>query len=620
MKNKPYDFCGWATRANVKCSDGRTIMKDAFKDCDGMTVPLIWNHQHDSPFAVLGHAELENRPEGVFMRGYLNDSPQADSIRSQLKNGDIKELSIYANKLSQRAGDVLHGMIREVSLVISGANPKARIEDIVLAHAESGIEGEAEIYTGFQQFGFYHAEKEPEEKGEEVAGKETSGEPTVEEIKKRYYAMSDDDKEVVHALVAMALNDGNKDTDDEEEDEEDMKHNAFEGTSDYGSTFLSHADQARILEMAKEPGMSFKSALDFYADQNGLELMHNDDEGPSGFNPDTSVNGNVTWLFPEYQTLGPKEPEIITNDRGWVGSIINGTSKTPFSRVRTRYVDIRNIEGSMDELRARGYEKGSKKDFVGNYEIAKRETDPQTVYVSSMLERDDITDITDFDYINWQYKIDRGQLEEELAQAILIGDRRASNAKGKINPAHIRNIWNDDELYTLHYDIDVEAMREKLQGEETGGYFGENFVYSEAMIETLANARIKRKGTGTPDMWISPYMLNKLLLARDRNGRRIRATQAELATELGVGTIHTIEQFDDTLIRTDGSNNKHRLLGIVGNMKDYTIGTTKGGQITHFTDFDIRFNEHISLIETRLSGATTRIESFIVLEEPYTDN
>lgn len=612
--NRPYDFCGWATRANVKCRDGRTIMKDAFKDCDGKTVPLVWNHQHDSPFAVLGHALLENRPEGVFMKGYLNDSPQADSVRSQLKNGDIKAMSIYANDLMQRGMDVLHGAIREVSLVLAGANPKARIEDIVLAHGDD-IPGEAVIYSGEQTIGLFHSEDKGEDKmANEKQPESGNGDLTTEEIKKRYNAMSEDEKEVVHALVGMALqNKGNKatDEDDEEDEEEDMKHNAFEGSADYSSNYLTHSDQARILDMAKEPGMTFQSALNFYAEQNGFELMHNDDEGPSGWDPDPTASGNISWLFPEYQTLGPKEPEIITNDRGWVGSVINGTSKMPFSRVRTRHVDIRNI----DDLRAKGYQKGQKKDFVGNYNLVRRETDPQTIYVSSMLERDDVTDITDFDYIQWQYKIDRGQLEEELAMAILIGDRRADNVKGKINPVHIRPIWTDDELYTMHYDIDVEAMREKLQGDETGGYFGENFVYSEAMIEVLADARVKRRGSGTPDMYISPYMLNKLLLARDRNGRRIRATQAELATELGVGTIHTVEQFED-LVRTDGDNGRHKLLAIIGNMKDYGVGSTKGGQITHFTDFDIRFNELISLLETRLSGANTRVYSFIVLEEP----
>ena len=618
MSKKPYDFCGWATRNNVKCSDGRTIRKDAFKTCDGQEVPLIWNHRHDTPLAVIGHCLLENRDEGVFMYGYLNETENANAIRAQLKNGDIKALSIYANELRQKGADVMHGIIREVSLVLAGANPKARIEDIVLAHGEDefAIDGEAIIVSGEQEIELYHSD---DKKEEEVADKdkkpaeEGKGEEmSAEELKKRFNEMSDDDKNVVYTLVGMALNDKKTTDDEDEEEEDDMKHNVFEGGKGDNTNVLCHADQQEILELAKAPGMSLKSALSVYAEENGLELMH-DGLTSSGFTQDTTVDGNITYLFPEYKDYKPGAPELITNDRGWVNAVISGATKLPYSRVRTRHVDIRKL----NDLRARGYQKGEKKDVVGNYTLGHRETDPQTIYVESELERDDVVDITDFDYVQWQYNIDRWQLEEELATAIMLGDSRADGVKGKIYPTHIRPIWTDDELYSMHYDIDIEAARETLQGEETGGYFGEEFLYSEALIKTVLDASIDRLSNATPSMWISPWMKNKLMLARDRNGRRIRANESELASEIGVNKIHTVQQFAN-MIRTDSRGNQHKLLAIIGNMGDYGVGSTKGGQITHFTDFDIKFNQLISLIETRLSGALLAIKSFIVIEEPYT--
>ena len=320
-------------------------------------------------------------------------------------------------------------------------------------------------------------------------------------------------------------------------------------------------------------------------------------------------------MFPEYQLYGPKTPQLLTDDQSWVSSVINGATKLPYSRVRTRYVDIRNVNGNHNDLRARGYQKGQQKDFVGNYNLVRRETDPQTVYVESELERDDVIDITDFDYVQWQYNIDRMQLENELATAIMLGDGRADGTKGKIYPTHIRPIWTDDDMYTIHKDIDIAAAREEIQGTDTASYFSDNFIYTEAMIAAIQDVFIDFMGTGTPDMYIDPWMLNKLMLARDRNGRRIRNTVKELASELNVGTVHRVQQFKNR-IRTDSQGNQHKLLAIIGNMKDYGIGSTKGGQITHFTDFDIRFNQLISLLETRLSGANMGLYSFIVIEEP----
>lgn len=619
MSKKP-DFCGYVTRNDVLCSDGRIIRKDAFKDCDGTIVPLVYNHDHDNLNAVIGHAELFNRPDGVFSNCYLNpDVENGILAKALIKHGDITGLSIYANRLKQNGSDVIHGKIREVSIVLAGANPGAFIEPKSVTHSEDGSEtvDEAVIFMG-ENFELYHAdEKDEKEKtmAEEKTPVENSGdgEETIQDV---FDTLNEKQKTVVYALIGAALDEkGGTDDDDDDEENEDMKHNVFDQDT-HQEDVLTHSDLNDIVAYAKESNGSFKDTFNGFMRENNLELAHTD-LNSSGFSQDTTQDGNVTWLFPEYQLYGPKTPQLLTNDQSWVSSVINGTTKLPYSRVRTHHVDIRNINGKFDSLRARGYQKGEQKDFVGNYNLVRRETDPQTIYVESELERDDVIDITDFDYVQWQYNIDRMQLEEELATAIMLGDSRADGVKGKIYPTHIRPIWTDDDLYTIHKDIDVASARTEVQGTETGSYFSDNFVYTEAMIAAVQDTFIDFMGTGTPDMYIDPWMLNKLMQARDRNGRRIRSTVNELASELNVGAVHRVQQFRNR-IRTDKAGKQHRLLAIIGNMKDYGVGSTKGGQITHFTDFDIRFNQLISLIETRLSGANMHLYSFIVIEEPVT--
>ena len=616
MSKKP-DFCGYVTRNDVLCSDGRIIRRDAFKDCDGITVPLVYNHDHDHLEAVIGHAELINRPDGVFSNCYLNTDVEYGKLaKALIAHGDITGLSIYANRLKQNGPDVIHGKIREVSLVLAGANPGAFIEPKSVTHSDDGVENvdEAVIYMG-ENFELYHAdEKEKtvaEDKNKKPEEPETEENDDGKSIKEVFETMTEEQKKVVYALVGAAISD--QEGGNEKEEKEDMKHNVFD-QNEQQSDVLTHSDLDGIVLDAKESNGSFRESFNIFMKNNDLELVH-DGLTSSGFSQDTTQDGNITWLFPEYQIYGPKTPQLLTDDQSWVSSVINGATKLPYARVRTRYVDIRNVNGNHDDLRARGYQKGQQKDFVGNYNLVRRETDPQTIYVESELERDDVIDITDFDYVQWQYNIDRMQLENELATAIMLGDGRADGTKGKIYPTHIRPIWTDDDMYTIHKDIDIAAAREEVQGTDTASYFSDNFIYTEAMIAAIQDVFIDFMGTGTPDMYIDPWMLNKLMLARDRNGRRIRNTVKELASELNVGTVHRVQQFKNR-IRTDSQGNQHKLLAIIGNMKDYGIGSTKGGQITHFTDFDIRFNQLISLLETRLSGANMGLYSFIVIEEP----
>lgn len=616
MSRKP-DFCGYVTRNDVLCSDGRIIRKDAFKDCDGITVPLVYNHDHDHLEAVIGHAELINRPDGVFSNCYLNPDVEYGKLaKALIAHGDITGLSIYANRLKQNGPDVIHGKIREVSLVLAGANPGAFIEPKSVTHSDDGVENvdAAVIYMG-ENFELYHSDEKENEKemadGKNKTEEASGSDKTVKDV---FDTLNEEQKTVVYALIGAALDEkGGSDDEDDDEENEDMKHNVFDQDSRTDEV-LTHSDLDGIVLDAKESNGSFRDSFNVFMKNNDLELVH-DGLTSSGFSQDTTQDGNITWLFPEYQIYGPKTPQLLTDDQSWVSSVINGATKLPYSRVRTRYADIRNVNGNHNDLRARGYQKGQQKDFVGNYNLVRRETDPQTVYVESELERDDVIDITDFDYVQWQYNIDRMQLENELATAIMLGDGRADGTKGKIYPTHIRPIWTDDDMYTIHKDIDIAAAREEIQGTDTASYFSDNFIYTEAMIAAIQDVFIDFMGTGTPDMYIDPWMLNKLMLARDRNGRRIRNTVKELASELNVGTVHRVQQFKNR-IRTDSQGNQHKLLAIIGNMKDYGIGSTKGGQITHFTDFDIRFNQLISLLETRLSGANMGLYSFIVIEEP----
>lgn len=387
-----------------------------------------------------------------------------------------------------------------------------------------------------------------------------------------------------------------------------MKHNVFENEKQTNGGILCHADQEAIVAMAKTSQVgSFQTALEIYAENNKLEH----DAVSGGFVQ--TGEGNIYNLFPEYKEVRPGAPELITSDQGWISRVMAKVHKSPISRIRTSQVDIRNI----DALRARGYTKGKQKKQAGNFKLVRRTTDPQTVYVKNALHRDDIIDITDFDYVQYLYNIDRMMLNEELATAIMLGDGRDDGDEGKISADHIRPIWLDDDLYTLHVDLDIEGAKSELQGTGTGENFGENYITAEAMINTVLYAREKYKGTGTPDFFCTPRMLNVMLLARDMNGRRIYSSKAELASALNVGEICTAEQFEGKT-RTTSDSKKKKLVGIITNLADYSLGATKGGEVTHFTQFDIDFNQEKSLLETRVSGALTRVYSAIAVEEDVT--
>lgn len=627
-----YDFSGWATRYNIKCADGRVLLKGAFDDCDGKTVPLVWNHLHDGPENVLGHAILEKRDEGVYAYCYLNDTEKGKDTKDIVKHGDVTQLSIYANKLKQKGPSVFHGVIRELSVVLSGANPEANI-DSVIVHGDDGYDGEAIIFAGeddnykpepyLEHSAKKEEEKKPAEEEKKEPAEEKEKEPMAEEKKEEkktedggktveevFNSMNEEQKNVVYAMIGAALEEAGGGDDDEED--EKVKHNVFDNDYEQGN-YLSHADEEQILNMAKASQIgSFQTALGIFEEENGLQH----DAIAGGFvQPPTP--GNVTMLFPEYKEVRPGAPELVTSDQGWITTVMNKVHKSPISRIRTSHVDIRNL----DSLRAKGYVKGKEKALAGNFKLARRTTDPQTIYVKNALHRDDIIDITDFDYVQYLYNIDKMMLNEELATAIMIGDGREDGDADKIYPDKIRPIWTDDDLYCIHKDIDFSGMATELNGTGSKTYFGDNYIKAEAMINTVLYARENYKGTGTPDMYVTPHMLNVMLLARDRNGRRIYSSKAELASALNVGEIYTVEQFagKTRTVTVDGDEVTKGLVALIVNLSDYALGATKGGQVTHFTQFDIDFNQEKSLLETRVSGALTKLYSAIAIEEVVED-
>lgn len=598
-----YDFSGWATRNNLKCSDGLTILPNAFKENDGKTVPMVWNHQHDKPSNVLGHALLENREDGVYAYCTFNDSKDAQTAKILVEHGDISALSIYANRLERRGAAVRHGCIREVSLVMAGANPGAFIET-VLRHGEES-ESEAIIYTG-EELELAHSSDKPDEKNSEekqasLKSEDRESNPgNGETVRDVYNSLTNKQKDVVCALVGAAIE---KDEDTETAKHDDskggntsMKHNVFDKTTD--PNVLSHSDEEKILGIAKSSSVgSLRDALQIYSETNDT-LKH-------GFE-------DISQLFPDYGDLRPGAPELITDDQGWISAFINRCEKSPISRIRTKQVDIRG-----DNMRASGYGKGKKKRDIGNVKLIKRTTDPQTVYVKDALHRDDILDITDFDVVAYQYNIMDQKLREELARDILIGDDRDEGDEAKVFEEHVRSIWNDDDLYTIHRDVDIAATKAELQGSGTGMNFGENYIYAEAIVSAALYAREEYKGSGSLNFFCTPHLLNVMLLARDRNGRRIYDSTSDLAKALNVVNIYTVEQFEGKTRKTERGEVK-KLLGLFVNPKDYCLGAVKGGQITRFNQFDIDFNQQKYLIETRLSGALTRPYAAIALEEPMT--
>lgn len=607
-----YDFSGYATRNDLLCEDGRTIRKDAFKDNDGATVPLIWNHNHKDSQAVLGHALLENRKDGVYAYCTFNDTEEGEHAKQLVHNGDVRSLSIYANKLKQVGGDVIHGSIKELSLVLAGSNPGAYI-DFVMAHGEDEDDGLWANYDENALVIYHSSEKESEENKmnkEELnqqKRREDNNEKKEKTIREVFNELTKEQQEVVYAFIGMALEDANKNENDDEEGDGNMKHNVFDN-DERKQDYLSHSAQEDIIKLAKSSQVgSLQTALEIYADNNALQH----DALSGGFAQ--SGTGNVTMLFPEYQEVRPGAPELITNDQDWISVVMSKVHKSPISRIRTSQVDIRKI----NDLRAKGYKKGKEKSLAGNFKLVRRTTDPQTVYVKNALHRDDIIDITDFDYVKYLYDIDRIMLNEELATAMMLGDGRDEGAEDKIASDKIRPIWTDDDLYTIHVDLDIDKAKKELQGTGTGVSFGENYIYAEAIINTVLHARENYKGSGTPDFFVTPHMLNVMLLARDMNGRRIYSSKAELASALNVGNIYTAEQFEGKT-RTTTDSKKKKILGIIVNLADYSLGATKGGEVTHFTQFDIDFNQEKSLLETRCSGALTRVYSAIAIEEDVT--
>ena len=603
-----YDFSGWATRCNVECSDGRTIRKDAFKHCDGTIVPLVWNHQHNDVKNVLGQALLQHRDEGVYAYGKFNNTVDGQYARELVQHGDIVALSICANKLKQRGGDVLHGSIKEVSLVLAGANPEAFIDNVI-RHGDV-CEDEAVIYTGGESIELHQSDeeiqngKETNMIDEKLEHAESENEETVADV---FDTLTDKQKNVVYAIIGQALESAKANEEIEDEDEEaqhseggmEMKRNVFENEEMMQANVLTHADQVAILEHAKRSGVgSLKQAIKEYSEEKGI-LTH-------GYEAQT-----LTDLLPEYTNLGPAAPEMLTNDNSWVSYVLSKVHKSPIPRIRTRQMDLRD-----EDFRALGYtnrEIAKKKGPL--MKLLKRTTDPQFVYRKDELHREDILNITDFDIVSYQYKVMEQDLNRELALAYLIGDGRDDADEDKIHENHIRSIWNDEELYTIHHDVDIAKAKEELQGTNTGANFGENYIYAEAIITAALYSREKYKGSGSLDLFCTPHLLNVMLLARDLNGRRIYSSKADLAAALNVNAIHTIEQFEGKT-RTDKEGNVKKLLGLFVNLNDYAVGAVKDGHMTKFEDFDIDFNKYKYLIEIQQSGTLTKPFAAIALEEP----
>lgn len=633
---KDYDFAGWATKNDLLCSDGRTIRKDAFAHQDGTKVPLVWNHNHSNPENVLGHAYLYNVAEGVRTEGYFNDTPLAQYAKAGVLHGDITGLSIWANKLVEQSKNVMHGQIREVSLVMASANPGAFIDEVV-AHAD-GEEGSAVIFTGEDlEPNLAHADEPTKSEAPKAEPAKKAAQDifdAMSDIKKKvaywliakatekpssmahadasenfdeqgekidiptvWETFTEDEKNVVYDIIADANGDENQNDKPNSKEETVMHSNAFDaGTmADTTEGILTHSDQVAILNMAKKQTGSLRAAMEAYCNGEGSDhLAHGIDE--------------IETLFPEYKNLGPAAPEMILSDQGWISTVMNGVTKSPFSRIRTRQMDVKS-----SQLRALGYKKGNLKKEMGNVRLLKRTTDPQTIYVKDSLNHDDIVDITDFDVVDYEWKLMRLTMNEEVATAIMVGDGRDEGDEDKIHEEHIRPIYTDDELYAIHKTVDIAGMTSTLNGTDTSKHFGSEYIFAEAVVQSMMDAKIDYRGSGNLTMFCTQRMLNKMMLARDLNGRRIYGTVSELASALNVSKIETVEQFAGITREVDGDTKN--LLAIVVNMKDYQVGATKGGEITNYNQFDIDFNKEKFLIETRISGALVKIKSAIVLEE-----
>lgn len=570
-----FDFSGWATRNDLKCSDGRTIRKDAFKDNNGQKVPLVWNHQHNEPFNVLGHALLENREEGVYAYCAFNDTEAGQNAKRLVEHGDVSALSIYANQLKQHGGDVIHGSIREVSLVLAGANPGAFIDSIICHGEES--EEEAIIYTG-EDISLSHADNEEikEEKPMEDT-KKVENKTDNKTVKDVFDTLTEEQKTVVYALIGQALESAGKTDDDNDEydDEEDnnMKHNVFDQDEMMQGNVLSHSDMEEIFSDAKRTG-SLKESF----------LAHA--EGTYGIDA-------IDTLFPEPKSMNTP-PDFIKRDTNWVAGVINGVHHTPFSRIKSMFANI-----TEDEARAKGYIKGKlKKEEV--FTLLKRTTTPTTIYKKQKLDRDDIIDITDFDVVAWIKSEMRMMLDEEIARAILVGDGRLTSDDDHINEANIRPIWKDDDLYTIKTKITVGAS-------------ATDDDKAKAVIKAAVKSRKNYKGSGNPVLYTTEDFLTNCLLLEDTQGYRLYKSEQDVATAMRVSRIVTVPVMEN-LTRTDSESKERTLVGIIVNLNDYNVGADKGGAVNMFDDFDIDYNQQKYLMETRCSGALIKPYSAIALE------
>ena len=582
-----FDFSGWATRNNLKCSDGRVIMKDAFKDNNGQKVPLVWNHQHNEPFNILGHALLENREEGVYAYCTLNNTDSGRQAKLLVEHGDVSALSIYANQLRQQGPNVIHGAIREVSLVLAGANPGAFIDSII-KHGEESDE-EAIIYTG-ENIALSHSDEndsasmshaddaKTEEKGDEkkaVAENETKKTDDEETVADVFNTLTEKQKTVVYAMIGQALEDaegGESEEDDEKEDSKEdnkeMKHNVFDQTETQQENTLSHDAMQTIISDAKRFGSMKESVLQ-HADTYGIQ--------------------QIDWLFPDAKNQN-MPPEFIKRDTTWVQKVMSGVHHTPFSRIKSMFADI-----TEDDARAKGYMKGKlKKEEV--FSLLKRTTSPTTVYKKQKMDRDDIIDITDFDVVSWLKSEMRMMLDEELARAYLIGDGRLASSDDKINEQNIRPIMKDDELFAIQAEV---AVASNATADDV----------AKAFIRTAIKTRKDYKGSGNPVLFTTEDMLTDLLLLEDAIGHTLY-DEASLARKLRVREIVTVPVMEGVTGKNGGA-----LLGIIVNLQDYNVGADKGGAINMFDDFDIDYNQQKYLIETRCSGALTKPYSAIVLEK-----
>nr|DAS65263.1 MAG TPA: major capsid protein [Caudoviricetes sp.] len=571
VSKRDFDFSGYATRNDLRCSDGRTIRSGAFVDNDGGTVPLVWQHGHNSPDNVLGHALLENRNDGVYCYAKFNNGEQAKTAKELVKHGDVDSLSIFANKLTQRGGDVLHGNIVEVSLVLSGANPGARIDNVSLQHSDGSIEelDEAVIFTGLE---LSHADETEEDNSKEA---DVADEETVADV---LNTLTDKQKDAVYYVIGQAIEDANQDDDTDDTNEEEAMHsNIFEGedtlTGSNDEFELAHSAVADALEDARRHNLSsFKDAFLQHAGTYGID--------------------NIEVLFPDARSV-TDEPTFIKRRTDWVSGVLNEAKHSPFSRIKSIHADI-----TEDKARALGYTKGNKKKEEV-FKLLKRVTTPTTIYKKQKFDRDDLIDITDLNVVAWVKKEMRLMLDEELARALLIGDGREISSQDKINEENIRPIWKDDSLYTIKVLLEKKVV-------------GEDLV--DAFIKSFADY----EGTGTPKLYTTKTIVTELLLLKDKIGRRLYETKASLASALGVSEIVEVPVMKGATRETK-KNGTADLLGIIVNMADYTIGADKGGEVNMFDDFDIDFNQFKYLLETRVSGALTQPKTAIAVERKQAD-